>query len=871
MTVPAVLESRLQTAIAAVNASTDLDLLISLVDAGHRAGVDVAVAATELSRRANLVDSNTPTIEAAKLAAGLFKVSNPTPDLWNASGGSGGGTEVGQLVSGFFAGNPKYVPANGSRYLLSAYPDMAALLTAGALPSFYEPIKTVPVLAVGRNNASAGWRESSPFTDGNVIWLIQQPTSTQTEFLLNVSTDAGVTWKGVFPKNILNSSTMPEFTGGATLYNAHVLTVCKLDTPGAYGIILATQTYASESWYAYTEDYGMTWKGFSRLPINTDPAQPTRHRLYRRNGVLLYVSPGMAAYSTTNGATWTQLTDSLWSQGNTAVYHTLSDDGYILLTNQTTSVIYLQWPATPAEWSAAIPFTTVASKLPAARQTLKKCGEYWVAFSSTTRAVYIATSLLGTYTAASFSTAINGPLDIIKVGIHFWVLATTPTGNGLFYSVAETSLGGPIEMDNSLTPAFRNASASFRWPLLSTKFSIALDFVETALIRHGREDLLKILTPQGAGNFQKLRCSIPTNVNPNFCRKYGMWFCSIPQIDVIPSSPQVTGVDWSMTLLHYRSVDGENWIPIGTGRGGIVDAGGRLLRLNASSQLEQSTDGVVWDTTGITRPTVTSSVSRLWRVKDVIFYCTSNSTSSYSTGYFYASTNQGATWTAVTGVTAPGMLAIAKGSMTYYGGKYYALNCYAGGSPGSFDRTLVDTVNLYESSDGISWSSVYSSTFTASTWIPGRCMLLPLGSAMFLFVGSLNGSNQNLIMVTSNGRYFTNGSVGSLVYKINAASTIDFDTSNGDLRWSYDADYSLLSSALKTTFIFKGNVQETILAYSNGNSLLYPSNVTGAEGHLIAAAQALTFVYSPESTSFAVPIPNSGASPMPSPFMRVAA
>ena len=121
---------------------------------------------------------------------------------------SGGGVQVGSLVSGFFSGNSKYVPANGSRYLVSAYPEVGQLLADGGLPTYYEPIEITPQVFIGSFTTTA-WRETPMFADGDVMFFAQQPGSGADSALLAVTTDGGVTWRQSLPKAHFVSAIYP--------------------------------------------------------------------------------------------------------------------------------------------------------------------------------------------------------------------------------------------------------------------------------------------------------------------------------------------------------------------------------------------------------------------------------------------------------------------------------------------------------------------------------------------------------------------------------------------------------------------------------------------------------------------------------------
>lgn len=871
MPIPNAVSTRLVSALTSVDATTSLDLLISLIDVGQRSGLDISAASAELVRRANLVDSNTSSIEASKIAAGLFKIDYPVTDLWTgASEVGGGGIDVGQLVSGYFTGNPKYVPANGGRYLLSAYPDMTTLVNAGAVVSVSEPALVDPLLMNGKTDATT-YKEQYLYTDADVIIVPQQAHASNVQgYLLLISPDAGQTWNPCLPKALITASNMPE-AANAGLTNAHVLSVCKLDQPGSYGIILATAITSGNIYYAYTTDYGITWQGWGLITSGVN-VNSSRHSVYFRNGALLYIGPAMARYSIDKGAVWTQLTNTQFTgSNNLSLQHTLSDDGYLIYSNNTTSLIYLEWPANIGGWAANIAFTTVTAKLPAARTFIKKCGNSWVAFSTTSGVIYHSSTLLGTYAARSL-TGLNGVRDVEYVNGNFYLIANSATtGWNIYHTPTLGTTGGGAVIAQSVFPAFGNGTAAFRWPLISTGFQINLSTPTYIYYKHGRESIARTTTPDTSGTSQVFGTT-PT-LFPHFCRKYNMWFCSVYTHDTYPSITAVGTIDLAATVLHYRSTDGKNWFGIGTGRSGIVDAGSRLLRLTASGVLEQSTDGIIWDTTGITRPGIgTVGAARLWRCKNAIYYYTSQNAASSTGSFLYVSLDAGVSWSAVVGITSPGMVALTKGSMVYYNGKYYCWCVYQSVSPTTVQASVVDTPQILQSTDGITFTSVYSTSQSAGLFQPNECGFVLYRGQLYCLAGFINNNTQNLSLVTGDGRTYSSAANSALVVAIQSADIWDFDYSNGDQRTIREKTISVPNSSYSAPGIevYKGETLEATILFASGSSASKISSIGGADGYLMGVVNWAAYLYTPATIAFIAPTPNSGTSPMPSPFMRVA-
>lgn len=864
MPIPNAVSTRLVSALTSVDATTSLDLLISLIDVGQRSGLDISAASAELVRRANLVDSNTSSIEASKIAAGLFKIDYPVTDLWASPTDGGGGIDVGQLVSGYFTGNPKYVPANGGRYLLSAYPDMTTLVNAGAVVSVSEPALVDPLLMNGKSDSTI-YREQYLYTDADVIIVPQHLHNYTTQgYLLLISQDAGQTWNPCLPKALITISNMPE-AASAGLSNGHVLSVCKLDQPGSYGIILATNASYGNVYYAYTTDYGRTWQGWGLITSSVNFGS-VRHSIYFRNGALLYIGPSIAAYSIDKGAVWTQLTDIQFTGSNSlSSMHTLSDDGYLVCTYNTTSLYYLVWPANIGGWSANIAFTTANAKLPAAKTFIKKCGNFWVAFSTSSAVIYYSSTLLGTYATRSL-TGLGGVRDVEYVNGNFFLIADgVSTGWNIYHTPTLDTTGGGAIIAQSVFPAFGNSTAALRWPLISTIFQINLSAPSYIYYKHGRESIARTATPDTGGTSQVFGTT-PT-MFPHFCRKYNMWFCSVYPHDAYPSS---TTTDLGATVLHYRSVDGKNWFGIGTGRSGIIDAGSRLLRLTALGTLEQSTDGIIWNTTGITRPGIGPvGAARLWRCKNAIYYYTSQNATSSTGSSLYVSLDAGVSWSAVVGITSPGMVALTKGSMVYYNGKYYCWCAYQSSSPTNVQASLVDTTHILQSADGITFTSVYNSTQQVSSFQPNKCGFVLYRGQLYCLGGFMNGDTQYLSLVTGDGRTYSSAGSSALVVAIQSAGVWDFDYSNGDQRTILEKTISVPNSSYSALGIevYKGGTLEATIIYASGVKI---SSIGGADGYLMGANNWAAYLYTPATIAFIAPTPNTGTSPMPSPFMRVA-
>lgn len=886
MPIPSTVSNRITAAIAAVSESTDLDLLISLIDVGQRSGVNISVASAELLRRANLVDANTDSITASKIAAGLFKIDYPVADLWTGSNGGGGsGIEVGQYVPGHLTMNDKFVPANGARYKASLYPDMNAIISSKQINSFHDATNQRIDVLHGSLDASTQ-REPAMLIDGDFIIVGQQPVSNGTGFLFGISTDGGATWRQSFPKAAISATTTPELTNNG-ITNTLPMVVgdfVKLDSPGHYAaVVITNHNTTSHTVLMYTEDYGLTWKGFYRANVSAlNIGVNTAVRLWYRNGVYLTIIGGTSArYSVDQGKTWITMTDASFTSTSLANYGYLSDDGWLSYASGT-SAVYLQWPASAAGWSAALQMNTSTSRFATAMEFLKKFGNMWFAYSSSTSNSFMNRGNPNdAYTSNSLATLMPGlqvvrDADFYNGNVYLQVFINTGAiGDALMYFPvpAGSTIASLTEITNTATPPTRNAITLLRYPL-RTRFGRTAGSKNGVYFRHGREAIAQIVAPTGSNNILAKYGFYPTQY-PQFCYKYGIWFGNVRMMSGYHTTSTSNLLENNIQWIHCYSQDqGATWKPIGLGYGGIYDTGTRLLRVNADGQVQQSTDGLTWNITGITQPTALGSTleaARIWGVNGATYLYRANTTQSAST--LHVTKDNGATWTAITSISSVNQFARIKSNVGYYKEMWYAITAYYGATPTNNGDSKVDTFTVYRSADGVVFTQIYTAAISTGTYSSAKAGIRyqPDGNSICFSHGGGSGATPSYYTSSADGLTILNGQVQGIV-NIFISSIADCVYANGQHYTCDDIAVSINSQAVRVqTWSLFG---VPVLQIVNHNSLsvewlhgLYP----GEANMYMVAKQAGPADITPDTLSFWVPPPNQGTGAIPYPHLKVKA
>jgi hypothetical protein len=882
MPIATTLINRISAAISSVGPSTDLDLLVSYLDVGQRGTVDITPVVNEITRRANLVDANTSYLDAAKLTAAMFKIDNPAPALWSAGGSSEGGP-VGEIISGHFLGNPKYVSCNGSRYRVAAYPEMAPIVAAGAIERTTEPTAIVP--RSGRINETVSGIDCRFFVDGDVVMIPQQNTSASNDYhLLDVSTDGGVNWVSTFYRPGINSSSMPEAPSsfhGSSTQQVMIVDIVKLDSPGHYSALLISSISTSSSSFAMvtTTDFGMTWSRWINFPgVNYNAQNPNAIRLFYRNGVYLCLSVDYCSYSTNFGQTWVALsTTSTWRPSNAMLRRLeLSTDG-ILAYASGRNVLHFTWPATAAGWNANLNFTTRTNALSANASAIRRCGNIWMAWDAGNAgsAIWTTTNVSNASWAGYSLTGISIIHDLVEMGSNLYILAeATGQARNIFTTPLQAVLSSAVTSLLHVDIPDVNASTTFgrQWSFPSVLFGKILGVANGAYFKLGRSGVSRYNAITGATRLQHIRPDTPQLGNNQFCRKYGQWFTSIMPFEQTVNeagsrySSYVFGYSGA-PVMHYRSTDARNWIPIGLGVGHIVDGGDRLVRFLPNGTIRVSTDGIVWNSTGVTQPTGMPTVGwgRLWRVHNRIFLCAAVDSISTTVG-FWSSGNGGLTWQQNTGLQHPLSTAYIPAGIAFFEGAYHCIGSYA-----DFDPTALGSYNtavIQRSVDGFTWTTTYTASMTGGSIRFDEMGLFIRGGRLTALAGAKNvngpGTNAAVLWSTS-GLSWTLRDGSDLI----SANWIHVDTSNGEQKYSFTQSAFIVNQSMIRLRVIRNGVEIPGPVVTPGAEWQLPRALSGAGDDLMGVTSQHFPIYSSASLAFIAHYPTmTGSDPLP--FLRVA-
>jgi len=304
-------------------------------------------------------------------------------------------------------------------------------------------------------------------------------------------------------------------------------------------------------------------------------------------------------------------------------------------------------------------------------------------------------------------------------------------------------------------------------------------------------------------------------------------------------------------------------VPSYYGWGHVVDADVRLLRMNGSGQLLQTTDGETWTSTGITQPTITATVgqARLWRVGDVIFYYTANA--NYSGEKLYVSTDFGLTWATPTLLPAISRyLALPKGTIVRFKGYYFAVSCDVTAQTATgYSPTAVDRFLVYRSVDGVNWT-IFISTIglTAGQWNDTKTGGVISDGRLYFNSGFYNSTTPSVTYSTPDGT------------TINTTfTTIHSDMANYT-RWDVNcagpeiitSRQTLINGQIVST-VRVGGAPEFNVVSINGRNV--GSVAVGDYGELLATNMLGLQWHDATAKSFAVPLP--AGMPTNATYMRV--
>lgn len=568
----------------------------------------------------NVIDSVSGAAENADLIA--LGATLPRPAA------VAGSIDVGTYVTGLFKGNSKYLQCNNGTYLRSAYPELTDLMLSDL--SQQVSISESEGTNISSLN-SAHETQSSVYKVNSKYYKLSGGTSSSGgwgNIPIQSSTDGTV-----YSPVSISSVNIP---GGSTDYQMDVL-VASGTTLIAFGRMTSGGSYSLVQLKSL--DDGRTWS-YSVVRGTTNSHTTVTNPILAAiigNTVMIHPRRQQATsvyYSTNLGSSWTTLTDT--DAQNTKYINGLIQDGTRFIVGFTDGSSAYSATSDPAgtTWTAVTPPSAYATGV------LAVVGTKWVMGGATG---YVATSTTpGTWITESTCTSGMPGFSIERILVNGSTIAFSElsTTSQIFYC-----------SDASTLPAVVSVVAD---GVVGSPNKLVLASVADGNIYIRQEAggllLSTTLTP---GSFTPVQIGLDNGniysfntVNYSTVKKYGFYFCS------------VGGTGYNK---RYMSTDLKAWVSapadIAVGCGPIVDAGTRLLTLDSSQLLWQSTDGRTWNTTGITRPTLTGSVYASYARLHVctngwIYYTVFRDTA--SSYYVYVSKNNGSTWTSISGLPLAG-------------------------------------------------------------------------------------------------------------------------------------------------------------------------------------------------------------------------
>lgn len=402
--------------------------------------------------------------------------------------------------------------------------------------------------------------------------------------------------------------------------------------------------------------------------------------------------------------------DATWQ--TTALFN-LECDGVNIFYANGTDLRWLVYPTNNAPGA----FTNVTSKFSDGQTNrIKKFANRYVAWGSgnLTTVIQTSTTLTGTYTSTTW-TGFGYTQDIVEVGTKWF--ANSYIAASTKYNLVHTS--------DAVSPAIP-VERSFVSPALCTTNAIVESYfprrygtgTSSCYFLHSAYDMAS--TTNGTTFTAVYRHKPRTNLG--IIKKYGYYFAESNWDS--DSNNFSTFYDFSMAYngggnrILYRSTDMKTWEPLFVVRSGVYDLGTRLyvLQGNAAASALQSTDGVTWNTTGITEPS--GQPTNKYYVKVIVcngllfrFVFDSSGTSSHGC---WVSSNQGLSWSSTSlsqnynGSNADiinWQNMLGAGSMAFFKGRYYHIVSFYDSSTNQFWLW-----KLAVSTDGITWTYPFASS-----------------------------------------------------------------------------------------------------------------------------------------------------------------
>ncbi len=614
--------------------------------------------------------------------------------------------EVGSYVAGLFKGNSKYLACNGGTYLRSAYPD----LTTESLSSLSQQVSPATTLPVnGTLSVSTDIFPSIHKFNGKFYRLGSgsSNTSTWTIVPIQVSTD-GINFVPVAVPSMASPITSSSGTFQMDTMLANGTTLL------AFGRMLCNgSNYIVQ---LRSQDDGKTWI-FSTVrtvtqSYNTQLAPVLAAAI--GNTVIAHTRGEQANtvyYSISFGGSWSTLSDT--DVVNTKYINGLVEDGTRFMVGFS--------DGSSAYTAAADPngtaWTAVAPPNANARGVLAVVSGKWVMGGTSG---YVATATTpGTWVAQATCTSGMPSFNIDRILVN---------GTTIGFSGLVTTGGQVFYCDDASTLLAATAVVADSVANNPAKLILASVADGNFYLRVLNENIIRSVTLASA-SFSPVQAMLQVasiasfdTVNHGIVKKYGIYLASFG------------GAGQNK---RFMSSDMQLWrtapAAIVTGCGAVVDAGDRLLALDDNQVLWQSTDGLLWDATGITRPTLTGSpysyAARLYVCENGwIYYYRFGSEFGYQV---FVSKNAAATWTALSGFSpagsSPSPTLQNSAVFTALNGKIYSLTVnYA---------TTDYQWRLQVSSDGIAFTALNSGNINSASYAQENGVVRVDG-VIYAYVGS---------------------------------------------------------------------------------------------------------------------------------------
>lgn len=660
--------------------------------------IDRTVLNVQLQRVADDVSGSSTDAELISLGAALPRAAQNPVSI-----------AVGTYITGLFKGDPKYLQCNGGTYLRSAYPE----LSDDAISGLTQQISiSASESTNGPINASYETTPSIYKFNGKFYKLVggNSNTSGWQNLPIQVSTD-GIVFKPVASISI--ASPLTTHAGNAQLD----VMIANGSTLLAFGRLSANGT--SYLIQLRSLDDGVNWI-FSTIRTTSGSYSSLSSPVLVAaigNTVIAHVRGDAATniYYTANfGGGWGALSDTDAVNAKT-VYGLVEDGSRFMIGFSDGSSAY-----TAAADPTGTTWTAVAPPNANARGALAVISGKWIMGGLNG---YVATcTSLGTWVSQATCTAGMPTLSIDRIRVNGSVIA--------FCSL--TALGQVFYCTDASTLPAATAVVADSIANNPAKLTLASVADGNFYLRVNNNEGVIRSASLASGSFSSIQARIDVDAAGNFdtlhngiVKKFGLYFYSIG------------GAGQNK---RYVSSDLKNWriAPenIATGCGAVVDAGSRLLALDDNMLLWQSTDGETWDTTGITRPTLTGTpygnYARLYVCENGWIYLVAfrNSDASY---FAFVTKDEAATWTALSGFAMIGNSSYINCLQnpclfTAIDGNIYSLSVnYYSSSYGYY---------FYSSSNGINFSNVSSQiNFIAGAYYSRRNGVFKVDGVIYMFIG----------------------------------------------------------------------------------------------------------------------------------------